>query len=90
LIRVPKLKELTHPVLLQVVDGLAIQRHLHLTSFLPLLHEKMLQGHVSPSLKPTNPDALVLSQYCLLFRFYDALTNDFPKITGIDPIFEQK
>ena len=72
----------------QVFEGLTIQRHLHLTSFLLLLHEKMLYDD-----KPFVPDAidttvLVLSEYCLLLNFYNALPDDFPKIARIDPIFQ--
>lgn len=43
--------------------------------------------------KPFVPDAidttvLVLSEYCLLLNFYNALPDDFPKIARIDPIFQ--
>jgi hypothetical protein len=64
LIHAPRLKKLTHAVLLQVFKGLAIQRHLHLPLFPPLLHEKMLYNDVScvcESIVSTND--LVLSQY---------------------------
>lgn len=91
MIHAPKLKKLTHPVLLQVFKGPTIQRHLYLTSIPLLLHEKMLYNYMPFLLEESvNAMALVLSECCLLLNFHDAFPDDFPKITKIDSIFQQK
>jgi hypothetical protein len=76
-------------MLLEELDGLAVQRHLHLTPFLPLLQENSFYGCMHSGIG-LGTRAVMPLQCLLLLRLDDALPDQSPKIVGVYSTFEHR